>query len=234
MIYSSVGFGGGSSYIALLLLLGWTLIEVRSLALICNIAVVSGSVFNYHRLGYISYRKIVPILLFSMPAALLGGYITLPRSLFQLMAATILLLAAFLLYRSNKNAILTINKPSEKIVYAASSFIGLISGIIGIGGGIFLSPLLHLIRWDKSLKIAATASIFILINSLAALIGIVINHSFSLDWKYIFLPLAVIIGGQIGNQISIDKLTPERIRLITAILIALVGIRLLYQFINEL
>ena len=121
---------------------------------------------------------------------------------------------------------------SKRIKNASfGGIIGFISGMIGIGGGIFLAPLLHLTNWDTPKKIAATASVFILVNSIAGFIGQYSNPDFTIDWNLTsILLVTVFIGGQIGNRMSTKSFTPIQLKKATAILIAYVSIRILWKY----
>lgn len=232
-LYSSVGFGGGSSYLAILALSSIAFTEMRTIALFCNIVVVSSNVFLFYKEKIIDFKKIIPLVIFSIPMAYIGGYIKITEQLFFILLGFTLFFAAIMMWISKKIT-------SEKEMINNSSFlknsgfgglIGFISGMVGIGGGIFLSPLLHLTNWDTPKKIAATASIFILVNSLAGLGGQVSNPNFTVNWHLTsILLIAVFIGGQIGNRLSSKLLTPILLKKATAILIAFVSIRILFKY----
>ena len=171
VLYSSVGFGGGTSYIAVLTFLGFAFTEIRSTALLCNIVVVSGNVFLYHQQRLYNWKKIIPLVLFSIPLAFVGGYLKINQTLFFIVLGVVLFIAALSMWLSDK---MIINKETSN----SSSFlrnsiyggvIGFTSGIVGIGGGVFLAPLLHLRNWDIPKKIADTASFFIIVNSISGL-----------------------------------------------------------------
>lgn len=226
-VYASVGFGGGSSYIAILLLVGMLPEEVRLTALICNIIVVSGTVIQYYCRGMIPWRKIVPVVMLSVPMAFLGGMIQLDSAIYKITAAVCLLIASGLMLMRNDASNSSDTSLSNSGLTAVGGGIGFLSGVIGIGGGIFLAPLLHLMRWETARTISITASLFILVNSLAGLAG-QLTHQPTIDTqKVIMLGLAVALGGQIGSHINIKMLQPKYIRLVTAVLIAVVAVRLL-------
>lgn len=226
-LYASVGFGGGSSYIAILLLVGVGLQEVRFTALICNIVVVGSASINYAKHDLIPWKKITPILLLSVPLAFLGGTLQLDGKIYKLIAAVALIIAAIFMisWSSNKNIAKKLNRNALSLLGGG---IGFLSGVIGIGGGIFLAPILHLIRWETVKTISVTASLFILVNSLAGIAGQIIALP-SINYLHtIYLAIAVFLGGQIGNQANINWLSAKKIRFLTAILIATAGIRILY------
>jgi uncharacterized membrane protein YfcA len=232
ILYSSVGFGGGSSYLAILALTGIVFTQIRATSLLCNIVVVTGNVFLFYQQKIIDFKKIIPLVLLSIPLAFLGGYLKISQQFFFILLGFTLLFAAITMWLSkriissdekNNNA-----KPFKNASYGG--IIGFISGMVGIGGGIFLAPLLHLTNWDTPKKIAATASFFILVNSIAGFIGQYSNPDFIIDWSLTsILLITVFIGGQIGSRISHKFLTPIQLKKATAILIAFVSTRILWN-----
>jgi uncharacterized membrane protein YfcA len=231
ILYSSVGFGGGSSYLAILALTGILFTQIRATALLCNIIVVSGNVYLFHKKKIIDWKKIIPLVTLSIPFAFFGGYLKISNQLFFILLGVTLLFAAITMWLSNKIVSGEENKtkPIKNVAYGG--IIGFVSGMVGIGGGIFLAPLLHLTSWDTPKKIAATASLFILVNSIAGLFGQYSNPNFEIDWSLTSILLfTVFIGGQIGSRISNKILTPYQLKKATAILIAFVSIRILIKY----
>jgi hypothetical protein len=233
ILYSSVGFGGGSSYLAILALTGIVFTQIRATALLCNIVVVFGNVFLFHQQKKLNYKKIIPLVFISIPLAYLGGKLKISKDLFFVLLGFTLLFAAITMWISKK-----IISSDEKLIKinitknaAFGGVIGFISGMIGVGGGIFLAPLLHLTNWDTPKKIAATASFFILVNSIAGLLGQYSNPDFYIDWNLTsILLITVLFGGQIGSRISNNYFTPIQLKKATAILIAFVGIKILIKY----
>tara|TARA_B110000116_G_scaffold142189_1_gene123271 strand:- start:446 stop:1219 length:774 start_codon:yes stop_codon:yes gene_type:complete len=233
ILYSSVGFGGGSSYLAILALTAIAFTEIRATALLCNIAVVSGNVFLFYHQKKINWRKILPLILFSVPLAYLGGYLKISQQFFFILLGITLLFAAITMWVSKKIVSSDEKKGKTNPIKSASfgGSIGFISGMVGIGGGIFLAPLLHLTNWDTPKKIAVTTSFFILVNSIAGLLGQYSNPNFLIDWNLTSILLIIVfIGGQIGSRMSTNYFTPIQLKKATAILIALVGIRILWEY----
>jgi uncharacterized membrane protein YfcA len=232
IVYSSVGFGGGSSYLAILALTGIIFTQIRATALLCNIVVVSGNVLLYYQQKILNFKKTLPIVLFSIPFAFLGGKLNISQNFFFTLLGFTLLFAAISMWISkrifsSKQKYFPLNLKKNG---SFGSFIGFISGMIGIGGGIFLAPLLHLTNWDSPKKIAATSSFFILVNSIAGFIGQYANQNFNIDWNFTsILLLTVFIGGQIGNRIGNNLLTPIQLKKITAIVVAMVGFKILWK-----
>lgn len=231
VLYSTAGFGGGSSYLAVLALTGLAYTEIRATSLLCNIVVVTGGTYIFHKKGLVDWNKILPLILISMPMAFIGGWLRINEFAFFVMLGLSLLVAAGFIMISKKSIEVnhnTVSKTSLKRNLVFGSSIGLLSGIVGIGGGIFLAPLLHITNWDTAKKIAATASVFILLNSISGLIGQYLNPKFSIDYTLTFaLLITVFIGGQLGSRLSANMLSQVWIKRITATLIAIVGVRIL-------
>ena len=174
LIYSSVGLGGGSTYLALLLLWGAPYQIFPIVALACNIIVVSGNSFNYIRTGKLNLKLLIPYLLGSIPFAFIGGSIQIEKELFEIILFFVLAIAGVLLLNNFKSY--GDNSSSYKTLpIYISALIGVVlgfaSGIVGIGGGIFLSPILYLFRAANPRHITTTVSLFILINSIFGIIG---------------------------------------------------------------
>lgn len=229
LIYSSVGFGGGSSYLAILALLAVNFHLMRSTALLCNIIVVAGGVYIFYKEGKLDLKKSWPLILSSIPLAYLGGLWPIRQEVFFiLLGATLVMVSILLWLQPEKNASFSntkYNTVSFKIIIGGA--LGLLSGLVGIGGGIFLSPILHFIRWDEAKKISAVASFFILVNSISGLIGQLQQRS-ALDWAFIWpLLLVVLIGGQIGSRLGAQKFNPVYVKRITAVLILVAGSKIL-------
>lgn len=233
-VYSSVGFGGGSSYLAVLAIYSLPYQEIRLTALICNVIVVVGGVIIYLRNKQVDWRKILPLTLISVPMAYLGAVIKLRQETFFLILGFTLILAALLLWiqtdKKDKDYRTENYKPSLVQNSLLGGGIGFLSGLVGIGGGIFLSPLLNLIKWDTAKKIAATSSVFILVNSISGIAGQFSKLSVEMNFSRIgILCLSVFIGGQIGSRMSI-KWNPLIVKRITAVLVFIAGINVLIKY----
>ncbi|WP_299016648.1 sulfite exporter TauE/SafE family protein [uncultured Polaribacter sp.] len=233
ILYAAVGFGGGSSYLAILALTGIAFTQIRATSLLCNIVVVLGNVLLFYRQKVIDWKKIIPLVLFSIPFSFLGGKLRISQNFFFILLGFTLLFAALTMWFSKKHSVKSSPKRNQnKIVNSTfGGFIGFISGMVGIGGGVFLAPLLHLTKWDTPKKIAATASVFILVNSIAGLTGQYANTNFYIDWNLTTILLVVVlIGGQIGSRLSTNFFTPIQLKKATAILIAFVSLRILWKY----
>ena len=230
-LYSSVGFGGGSSYLAVLAIVFISFFAIRSMALICNLVVVSGSSYLYWKKGHLDFKKFLPFVITSIPFAFIGARFRLSENTFFIILGLALIISALaLIYqtqRGKKSEEINTNYPTW-ITYALGVGIGLLSGLVGIGGGIFLAPILNHMRWDKSIKISALASFFILVNSISGIGGLLTKGTFEFPWiEGLGLVIAVFVGGQIGIRLSLGKLTGNGIKVVTAILVLVVGIRVL-------
>jgi uncharacterized membrane protein YfcA len=230
LIYSSVGFGGGSTYLAILLIWGVPYTIFPVIALVCNIIVVSGNSINFIRSKNININLLFPYLIGSIPFAFIGGSISIEKSLFEILLFCILSVAGiFLLIESkafNKEKI-KINKIPRLISISIGSIIGFMSGIVGIGGGIFLSPLLFLMKAGYPRHITSSASLFILINSIFGIAGqLTKDQVLNQVITYWPLFLSVLIGGQIGSILNIKFLSNKILALITSFLVIFVAIRM--------
>jgi uncharacterized protein len=228
-IYALAGFGGGSSYLAVLALWGVPMELMRPTALLCNIVVVTGGTYIFWRNGHLNLRSIWPLVAVSVPAAFAGGAMVMNKQTFLLTLGISLIAAAFLMLLPVQKPEQDRSKPQSLILLVVlGGGIGFLSGLTGIGGGIFLSPVLHLLRQDTAKRIAATASFFILANSIAGLSGQLWKGGFGINWLFALpLMLAVLAGGQLGSRLSAYRLPSDYVRYATALLVLYAGIRLL-------
>ena len=229
-IYSSIGFGGGSTYLALLLIWGIPYSVFPLIALSCNIIVVSGNCFNYIRAGNLNLKLLTPYLIGSIPLAFIGGSLPIDKNFFEIILFLVLTIAGLLLLlnvKSYDDKKETYRKIPYLISIVIGGILGLISGIVGIGGGIFLSPILFLLRVAKPSHIITATSLFILINSMFGIIGqLTKGLAFSNFQEYFYLLVAVLIGGQIGNYLNLKIFSSKLLVLITSGLILFVAIRM--------
>ena len=178
-------------------------------------------------------EKVIPIISFSIPLAFIGGFIEVNKNIFFISLGFTLLLASLVMWFNKKIVSKRVNASHINLTKSSSyaGIIGFISGMVGIGGGIFLAPLLHLRQWDTPKRIAATASLFILLNSISGILGYSLNSGVSVDWNLtIMLIIVVLVGSFLGNKISKQFLTPIQIKKGTALLIAFVSIRILIKY----
>jgi hypothetical protein len=231
LIYASVGFGGGSTYTALLGLWGVDYKLIPVISLLCNIIVVTGGSIRFVRAGLVKWPQVVPLLVVSAPLAFVGGLVPLKQWLFLMILGGALLLSAIaLVAQPDKMAPRKLSRP---VLLSVSAGVGLLAGLSGIGGGIFMAPVLHLVRWDNARRIAAFASLYILINSITGLAGQIIKAGpqslAEPAFQYWPLLLGVLVGGQIGSMLGMRFLTPRLLRSLTALLVGYAAIRLLWQ-----
>lgn len=231
-LYASVGFAGGSTYNALLALAGVDHRVFPIVALVCNLIVAVGGTIRFARAGLVPWRKLLPLLALSVPAAWIGGMLPVSKHLFLVLLGSSLLVAAVLLLVQPEREMAP--QRATLVGPAVAAPIGLLSGIVGIGGGIFLAPILHLIGWDGAKRVAATASVFILANSIAGLGGQLTKIAGHPELtaaaaSYWPLALAVLVGGQFGSRAGVQLLPAAWLRRLTALLILYVAIRILIQ-----
>ena len=230
-LYSSVGHGGASAYIALLTLAGKLRPEVAATILLMNIVVSSQSWFRFRQSGHFDAPLAGTLLLFSAPAAFVGGVIATSSRFFMILVGIALLLAALRLIlpdpRSGK-----IQRPTGMALWLLSAVIGislgLLAGLTGVGGGIYLAPLLILLRWQDAKGTAGISAAFIAVNSVTGLIGRFARGSF-IDWSLLPLILAVVIGGFVGARWGAKHATSIAIRRLLGIVLAIAGVKLLSE-----
>jgi uncharacterized protein len=236
-LYASVGFGGGSTYSALLVLVRTKVSLIPVIGPICNIIVTIGGTFRYSQAGLMPWRRLLPLVLISAPCALLGGLTPIKEPVFlSLLAISLGVAGLGLLFQTPRGfAGADIFRPRrafwrDLIVSAA---LGFLAGLVGLGGGIFMAPYLHFTHWGQPKQIAATASAYILINSTAGLIGQVLKMLGSTDFTQVltFWPLAaaVFLGGQLGSGTGIKWLSPSVLRRATGVLILFVASQLAWK-----
>lgn len=243
LLYASAGFGGGSTYIALLSLSGTDYRLIPLIALCCNILVVSANVWRYGRGGLVKLRRIWPFIVLSVPFAWAGASLPVSETLFTALLMIALAFSGLRLLcaqeRTPKNARAydTKDLPLAVSLFTGAA-IGFYSGLVGIGGGIFLAPILYVLRWGAPKHIAAASSVFILVNSGAGIIGQFskLDDMALLSQALTYWPVlpAVMIGGYIGNRLTLLSLTDIWIKRLTGVLILGVALRLGWQFIVQL
>ena len=234
LAYSAAGFGGGSSYLAILALWSIDFQLIKSTALLCNVAVVVGGVYHFYKSGHLPLKKAWQLSLVSVPLAFLGSYLPMKQATFFLVLGIALTLAALVmcyrLFFEREEPIIPADEGNGVAYGIIGGAIGLLSGMTGIGGGIYLSPVLRLGKYDTAKNIAGLSSFFILVNSIAGLAGQAAKHAIVFDLKFTGpLLLAVIAGGQIGALLSAKVLKPRWVAGATAVLILYAGVRMLIK-----
>ena len=239
-LYASVGFGGGSTYNALLILAKTDYQLIPKIALFCNLIVVTGGTLRYHKNKLIPWNLALPLVAISIPFAWLGGYTPISQFWFSTVLGVALLCSGITMLLRHNEVLETADWIQTKLGYFSLSFVsgslGFLAGLVGIGGGIFFSPLLHLLKTAPSKNIAAFSSFFILVNSISGLIGQLMKQDdmqvLGQFVEYSWLFLVVLVGGQFGSHMGIKVFQPEIVRRLTALLVIYVGARLLLMSIK--
>ena len=233
LLYASVGFGGGSTYNALLALAGFDYRLLPIVSLACNVLVVSGSTLRFARAKVVPWRRALLLALIAAPLAYLGGLTPVKQATFLVLLGLSLVAAGLTLLLPRTAGHEAAPKPLAKWMPLAVAPLGYLAGLVGIGGGIFLAPLLHFTRWANARAIAATTSLFILINSLSGLTGQLAKNgtgAFSAALSDALpLLIAVVLGGQLGSLLALRWLPERVIRMLTAALTIWAGGQLLYR-----
>ncbi len=233
ILYSSVGFGGGSTYLALLLIWDIPYYIFPVIALVCNIIVVTGNSINYVRSGNHNFKLLLPFLIGSVPFAFVGGTLLINKEIFEILLFLVLSIAGILLLinnRSYEEKNIIIKKLNFFVSIFIGSVLGLISGIVGIGGGIFLSPILFLLKADKPKNIVTTASLFILVNSISGVLGQLTKETIPNEiLSFWLLFLSVLIGGLFGNYLNLKIFSNRLLAFITSLLVIFVAFRMAFK-----
>lgn len=230
LIYSAAGFGGGSSYTALLTLSELRPAWIASVSLACNILVVAGSLVHFARRGHVDLRLAWPLLLASVPCAFLGGRWPLRETVFMtLLGISLVGAGTALLAQPNRRAVQT-TAPGIPIRLATGAVLGLLSGLVGIGGGVFLAPVLLLRRWAEPKQVAGVSALFILVNSVAGLAGQLTKLGTVAPLAHHWMLFAaVLLGGQLGSMLGAGPFPQRFIRILTGALVASAGLRVLFH-----
>ena len=224
-LYSSVGHAGASGYIAVMSLAGLAPASVKPTALALNILVASIGSFQFWKAGHFSWRVFWPFALLSVPLAYLGGYMSLPAHVFHMLVGAVLLYSAARFVMRPPPEI----EPSEPPVAVAigvGGAIGLLSGLTGTGGGIFLTPMMLLNHWARTKPAAATSSLFILVNSISGLLGNVKSTGEFPAFAFALLAAAG-VGGTIGSFYGSRRFDPVVIKRLLAVVLLIAGTKLL-------
>lgn len=226
-LYSSVGHAGASGYIAVMTLFSLAPAEIKPLALVLNILVASIASWQFWRAGYFSWRLFWPFAIFSFPLAYLGGYLNLPMQIFKFVVGVVLLFSA-MRFLMPAIAEAESHAPAKPVAMGVGACLGLLSGLTGTGGGIFLTPLFLLMRWATTKTAAAVSAVFILLNSVSGLLG---NISATKSLPSVALPLglAVVIGGTVGSYLGSNKLPSLTIKRLLAVVLMIAGVKLIFM-----
>lgn len=227
-LYSSVGHGGASGYLAIMALAGVAPMMMKQSALVMNLAVSLFSFIGFYRSGFFKLKLFIPFVVASIPMAFWGGTMSLPDAIYKkILAVCIFISILRLLYQFEEN-----KEPNREIPLWAGLLsggtIGLLSGLLGIGGGIILSPLMLLMRWSKLKETAAVSALFIFVNSLSGLYGQIQKGGFNLSEDLQIAVIATIIGGLLGSYFGSQKFNTKTLKYLLALGLTIAGLKLLF------
>ena len=227
-VYASVGHGGASAYIAAMALAGVAPHEMRPIVLLLNILVSSLGTWKFYRAGYFRWRLFWPFAVVSIPIAYLGGAITLPGQAYKILVGVVLLYAAWQLWRSGKSGdeMRTVREPPLGWAMAIGAAMGLLAGLTGVGGGIFLSPLLLMLGWAGTKQTSAVAAPFILVNSVSGLAAGFVAKGAALPSYVWILAAAVLVGGWLGAEYGARRFANPVVRRVLAVVLAVAGAKM--------
>ena len=219
LLYASVGHGGASGYLAVMALLSVAPESMRPAALALNVLVSSIA---------LSLQLLLPIIVGSIPFAFVGGLISLPATIYKPIIGVVLIVAAWQIFVQSKHVPTIVKQsPSKFALFGMGSGLGLLSGLTGVGGGIFLSPILILMNWAETKMISGIASAFILVNSLSGLAG-VLTQNYVLPNGLIYWALAAVSGGLIGAEYGSRRLANPTIRQLLALVLVIAGMKMVF------
>lgn len=228
LLYASVGHGGASGYLAVMALLSVAPESMRPAALALNVLVSSIALYKFYRVKAFSLQLLLPIIAGSIPFAFVGGLISLPATIYKPIIGVVLIVAAWQIFVQSKHVPTTIKQsPSKFALFGMGSGLGLLSGLTGVGGGIFLSPILILMNWAETKMISGIASAFILVNSLSGLAG-VLTQNYVLPNGLIYWALAAVSGGLIGAEYGSRRLANPTIRQLLALVLVIAGMKMVF------
>lgn len=226
LLFSSVGHGGASAYLAAMALVSIAPESMRPAALILNILVSSIALYKFYRASAFSWRLLLPLATASIPCAFLGGLIKLPADIYKPIVGLVLIFAAWQVFSRANKPYVVVQKPASKAaLFGIGGSLGLLSGLTGVGGGIFLSPVLLFMRWAETKAISGIAAAFILVNSMSGLIG-VLTKSPTLPQGLVYWAIAAIAGGLIGAEFGSKRLANPTIRQLLALVLLIAGFKM--------
>ncbi len=223
-LYSSVGHAGASGYIAVMTLAGLAPEAIKPIALVLNILVASIGAYQFWRGGHFRWEAFWPFAVLSVPMAFFGGYVNLPVHWFKVLIGVILLLSAARFFYDPREATVT-QLPRSTVAIIVGGVLGLLSGLTGTGGGIFLTPLIIVMQWAPMKVASATSVVFILVNSASGLLG---NLSATKSFPAFGATLAVaaIAGGAAGSHMGSRRFSPVIIKRLLAVVLVIAGAKL--------
>jgi uncharacterized membrane protein YfcA len=227
-VYASVGHGGASAYLAAMALAGLAPAEMRPIALTLNVIVSSLATWKFWRAGHFRWRLFWPFAAVSIPFAYLGGAITLPGQAYRIVVGLVLVYAGWQLWRSFRagEEMREVRAPAVPLAMAIGAAMGLLSGLTGVGGGIFLSPLLLMLGWAGTKQTSAVAAPFILVNSIAGLAAGFVAGTAVLPQATWLLAVAVLIGGWLGAEYGSRRFANPVVRRFLAVVLGVAGAKM--------
>ncbi len=230
-IYSSVGHGGASGYLALLSFFAIPHQQMTTSALCLNLLVAGMAFWSFFRASYFSWRLVWPFAVASVPLAFVGGFLKVSVNIYSTLLAGVLVFAAWrLVFEFHQDTSkVVIHPPSFLVSLSIGGIIGILSGMVGIGGGIFLSPLLLFLHWADPKRTAATSAAFIFINSLAGLLGKFASHQFQLSPVVIYMAVTAFLGGIIGSRLGANHFSGRWLCRILAGVLLIAALKLLLK-----
>ena len=228
LLYSSVGHGGASGYLAAMALMGVSPAIMKPTALTLNIFVAAIATYKFYRVGAFSWPLFWPLALTSVPCAYIGGFLTLPSHLFKPLVGLVLIFAAWRTFRTADSfSPAPLRIAPRPVLLVCGAALGFLSGLTGVGGGIFLSPLLLLFRWAETKVVSGIAALFILVNSIAGLLGVLSTKTVALPSALPYWVLVVVIGGYLGAEFGSQRLRNPTIRKLLALVLLVAGAKML-------
>jgi uncharacterized protein len=224
-LYATVGHAGASGYIAVMTLFSLAPSVIRPSALVLNVFVASIATWQFWRAGYFSWKLFWPFAVTSVPMAFIGGFISLPTAVFKVIIGVVLLLSAvrFLLPNQSESEP---HPPSRTVAFGVGGVLGFASGLTGVGGGIFLTPLVIFMRWARTKNASAISALFILVNSISGLLG---AYASTPRLPVVVVPMAIaaVAGGTCGAYLGSRRFSPVIIRRFLAVVLLIAGIKLI-------
>ena len=228
LLYSSVGHAGASGYLAVMAIFGVPPEVMRPTALALNILVATITTIKFFRVGAFSWKILLPFALGSIPFAFIGGSLTLPGYLYKPIVGLVLLYAAYWLFRANNSSeTIAINPLPFWAGVLSGVAIGFLSGLTGVGGGIFISPLLLFMNWAQVRETAGISAAFILVNSIAGLLGNLASVA-QLPNVIVYWAPAVIIGGYIGAEYGSQRFGSLTLKRLLAVVLIVAGLKMMF------
>ena len=227
LLFSSVGHGGASAYLATFALIGMAPTSMRPAALCLNVLVASIALYKFYKVHAFDWQLFWPIALTSVPAAFVGGQVTLPNPIYKALVGACLIYAAWTIFsQANKTDEIAVKPVAKPALMGLGASLGFLAGITGVGGGIFLSPILLFFSWAKTKVISGVAAAFILVNSISGLLGF-LSKTPSLPAGLGYWAIAAVTGGLIGAEYGSKKLANPTIRKLLAFVLLFAGSKML-------